>query len=157
MQPVWKFGYYKHYQMTRLRRPNPIAAALYVNAAILLAILVAILSRSGAPSMIPAAFAQQQPPIAGGAGLYVMPAQLSDRIWGCYILDADNQTLTCYQYWPGEKVLRLAAARSIRHDHLLKNFNTDPDPEFVKGMLDKEAQGIRAGKQPASPPSTPKE
>lgn len=150
--------------MTRLRRTNPIAAALYVNAAILLAILVAILSRgnAGLPSILPAAFAQaqQQAPIAGGAGLYVMPAQLSDRIWGAYVLDADNQTLTCYQYWPGEKVLRLVAARSIRYDHLLKNFNTDPDPEFVKGMLDKEAQGNRAGgggKQPSSPPAAPKE
>jgi hypothetical protein len=146
--------------MTRLRRPNPIAAALYVNAAILLAILVALLSRNNSfPSILPAALAQQQQlPIAGGSGLYVMPAQLSDRIWGCYVLDADNQTLSCYQYWPGEKVLRLAAARSIRYDHQLKNFNTEPDPEFIKGMLDKEAQGVRTGRQPGgSPPSTPKE
>src|SRR3954454_14664960 len=99
LQPVWKFGYYKQLTMTtRLRRHNPIATALYVNAALLLAILVAILSRSG--SMLPTAFAQnlpQQQPIAGGAGLFVMPAQLSDRVWGCYLLDVDTQTLSCYQ------------------------------------------------------------
>lgn len=144
--------------MTRLRRTNPIAAALYVNAVILLAILLAILVRGNSlPSFVPAAFAQQQPPIAGGSGLYVMPAQLSDRVWGCYVLDSDNQTLTCYQYSPGEKVLRLAAARSIVYDHRLKNFNTDPDPEFIKGMLEKEAQGVRTGKQPGSPAGEPKD
>jgi hypothetical protein len=136
---------------TRLRRPNPIAAALYVNAAVLLAILVAILSRSG--SILPAAYGQNQPPIAGGAGLFVMPAQLSERIWGCYLLDVDAQTLSCYQYWPGEKVLRLVAARTIRHDHLLKNFNTDPDPEFVRGMLERETNGIRSEKKATSEPT----
>lgn len=140
--------------MTRMRRPSSIAAALYVNAAVLLAILLAVMSRSSSmPSFLPAAYGQNQPPIAGGAGLFVMPAQLSDHIWGCYLLDADNQNLSCYQYWPGEKMLRLVAARSIRHDHLLKNFNTDPDPEFVKGMLDKEAQGIRAGAKQADAPA----
>jgi hypothetical protein len=147
--------------MTSPRRTNPIAAALYVNAALLLAILVALLFRSGnsLPSVLPAAYAQNQPPIAGGAGLFVMPAQLSDRIWGCYVLDSDNQTLTCYQYWPGEKVLRLVAARSIRYDHRLSNFNTDPDPAFVKSLLEKEAQGTRAGtpKQPTSPTEPPKD
>jgi hypothetical protein len=135
--------------MTRSRRSSSIAAALYVNAALLLAILVAMLVRSdGLPSMLPMAYAQHQPAIAGGAGLFVMPAQLSDRVWGCYVLDADNQTLSCYQYWPGERVLRLVAARSIEHDHRLKNFNTDPDPEFVKGMLEKEARGVRAAETP---------
>lgn len=139
--------------MIRLRRPNPIAAALYVNAAILLAILAAICSRSNSiPSLLPEAFAQNQPAIAGGAGLFVVPAQLSDRLWGCYLLDADAQTLCCYQYWPGEKVLRLVAARDIHYDHRLKNFNTDPDPEFVKSMLDKEAKGIQPGKPPADSP-----
>src|SRR5689334_16559272 len=113
LQPVWKFGYYKQLpMMTRSRRPSSIAAALYVNAAVLLAILVAIVSRSG--SILPAAYGQNLPrqqPIAGGAGLFVMPAQLHDRVWGCYLLDVDAQTLSCYQYWPGEKNLRLCAAR----------------------------------------------
>lgn len=138
---------------TRWRKSNPIAAALYVNAAILLAILALLLVRSSGdsfPSMVPAALAQQQPPIAGGAGLFVMPAQLSDRIWGCYVLDSDNQTLSCYQYWPGERVLRLVAARSIRHDHLLRNFNTDPDPEAVRLMVEKEAQAARTDPQQRS-------
>ena len=110
---------------------------------------------SRVPSLLPAAYGQalQQPPIAGGAGLFVMPAQLSDRVWGCYLLDADAQTLSCYQYWPGEKNLRLCAARTIRYDHLLKNFNTDPDPDFVRGMLEREINGIRTEKSPTTAPT----
>lgn len=73
-----------------------------------------------------------------------MPAQFAEKVWGCYLLDVDQQTLVAYQYYPGEKQLRLIAARNYRWDRKLQNLNTDhPTPLEVKELLDKEAQNPR--------------
>ena len=53
-------------------RRNPVAVALYVNAALLAMLLVAVVTRDAAPTLIAPALAQdapRQPAIAGGAGL----------------------------------------------------------------------------------------
>ncbi len=50
-----------------------------------------------------AVYAQNQPPIAGGAGVFVMPAQIGPGQWGCYLLDVDAGTLCAYQYMPGSR------------------------------------------------------
>jgi len=139
------------------RRGSPLATALYVNAALLLAILVALLSRPGSGTMLPAAFAEGQP-IAGGGSLYLMPGQLSLNTFGCYVMDTDAQTLCVYQYFPGEKELRLLAARGFRHDRRLGNFNTLPDPREVEKWVELERGRGRA--QPgatgaATPSATP--
>jgi hypothetical protein len=131
-------------------RPNrALVLALWANAAFLALIAVCLFSRPNVPSLLPAAYAQNQPPIAGGAGMFVMPAQLSPNTWGCYLLDVDNQTLTCYQYWPGDKNLRLHASRSIKWDRKLENFNTEnPSPRQVKNLIDKaQANGGVIGNQ----------
>src|SRR5688572_29725513 len=107
------------------RRSTPTAVALYVNASVLLAILVALLARNESPAMLPAAYGQTQLPIAGGAGVFVMPAQFAPNIWGCYLLDVDAQTLCAYQYVEGMKQMRLVAARHYAYDRRLKEFNTD--------------------------------
>lgn len=118
--------------------------ALWANAVLLGLILVALVARSQVgPSLLPAAFAQQQPPIAGGAGVFIMPAQTANNMWGCYLLDVDSQTLCLYQYYPGEKQLRLAAARDYRWDRRLRRFNTgDPTPNEVKALVDKEQANL---------------
>ena len=142
------------------RRGNPVATALYLNAALLLAILVALLSRSGSGTVLPAAFAAEGQQIAGGGSLYLMPGQLSLNTFGCYVMDTDAQTLCVYQYFPGEKELRLLAARSFRHDRRLGNFNTIPDPREVEKWVELErgrgraqpgATGAPAPAQPAHP------
>src|SRR4051794_6547351 len=113
--------------MIESRRQNrAVAYALYVNAAVLVAILVALLSRSDSPSILSAAMAQHQAPIAGGGGVFIMPAQFSVNTWGCYLLDIDAQTVVAYQFYPGDKQLRFIAARSYRYDRRLSNFNTTP-------------------------------
>src|SRR4051812_42113552 len=93
------------------RRLNPIAFALYLNAALLAGLILVLVARdAGPPRLLDAAFAQpvpQQQPIAGGAGLFMMPAQFSTTVWGVYVMDVDQQTLCAYQYLPGEKQLRL--------------------------------------------------
>ena len=139
--------------MTSPRSNNSLVWALWVNAGLLAVILVVLLGRSGAPSFLPAAFAQNQPPIAGGAGVFVMPAQMQSNVWGCYLLDVDNKTLCAYQFYPGEKKLRLTAARSYRYDTKLENYTTEMSPREVKALLDK--QGIGSGD--AAPAGDPKD
>jgi hypothetical protein len=119
--------------------------ALYVNAGILLAILLVLLGRSGSaePTFLPAAFGQLQSP-GGGAGVFVMPAQFHSEVWGCYLLDVDAQTLCTYEYDSGERQLRLTSARSFRYDRLLKDFATTPAPWEVQQMVEQEEQAERA-------------
>src|SRR4051794_37805358 len=97
-------------------RTTPLAIALYLNAGLLAVIAIAMLARSGPPQFLPVAMGQRAPeqaPIAGGAGVFVMPAQFSTNLWGCYLMDVDSQTLCVYQYFPGEKQLRLVASRNF--------------------------------------------
>ena len=128
---------------------NPVATALWANAALLAVIALVLLNRSGAPSFMPAAYGQNQAPIAGGAGVFIMPAQMQTNVWGAYLLDVDNKTICAYQFYPGEKKLRLTAARSYKWDTRLENFNTDIPPKEVKALIDRQAaaaqQGVGAG------------
>jgi hypothetical protein len=133
-------------------RLNPLTIGLYLNAALLAVILGSMLMRSNVPPILPAAFAQtqppMQPPIAGGAGIFVVPAQFSTNLWGCYLMDVDSQTLCAYQYVSGEHQLRLVAARNFTYDRRLKNYNTaNPSPSEVKDLVEKEQAGTR-GKTP---------
>ena len=124
------------------RQNKGLTTALWANAALLAVIAALLLNRNGGPSLMPTAYGQNQQPIAGGAGVFIMPAQISINTWGAYLLDVDSQTISAYQYFPGEKKLRLAAARSYRWDRKLENFNTDlPTPREVKAMIDKQQAG----------------
>jgi hypothetical protein len=117
---------------------------LYINAALLAAIVLVLLARDGMPSMLPAAYAQNQPPIGGGAGVFIVPAQFSTTTFGCYLMDIDAQTLCAYQFSPGDKQLRLIAARNFRWDRRLGNFNTEkPTPEEVKQLVDQQQESSR--------------
>lgn len=133
---------------------NSIAYALYANAAILLAILLVLMTRSSSPSFLPSAFAQNQPPIAGGAGIFVMPGQFSTNTWGCYLLDVDTQTLCVYQFFPPEKQLKLVAARNFRYDRRLSDFNAgNPSPAEVRDWVEKEQVEVRTTNPDAAPVS----
>jgi hypothetical protein len=122
-----------------------ITVGLYANAIALGMIALALWGRADTPSLLPAALAQQVPqPIAGGGGLFLMPAQMSPSTWGCYVMDVDAQTLVAYQYYPGDRKLRLMAARNFSFDRFLKEFNTDdPTPADVKNLVEKERNKTR--------------
>ena len=122
---------------------NPIALALWANAILLGGILIAMLARGNMPSMLPAAFGENQGPIAGGAGVFIMPAQLADRQWGCYLLDVDAKTLVAYQYMPGERKLQFVAARTYEYDRKLHDMSTAPPTEEIRKLVEKEKQGFR--------------
>jgi hypothetical protein len=127
------------------RRQKPLVVALFVNAALLAALLVALLTRGGGsgPSLLPAALAQnQQAAIGGGAGVFIVPAQFSETSYGCYIMDVDAQTVCAYQYFG--KQLRLVAARHFRWDRRLHQFNSEnPTPDDVRKMIEREEQDAR--------------
>ncbi|HWE01296.1 MAG TPA: hypothetical protein VG326_02715 [Tepidisphaeraceae bacterium] len=137
--------------MTRSHRNRPLIYALYANAALLFAILAVLISRGG--SMGPSAFgAPMTPqPIAGNGSLYLMPGQLLNNVWGCYILDTDNQTLCTYAYNGNQ--LRLMAARSIRYDHAMGNYNTHPDPDEIRKLVEIEREKARGLTPPATQPT----
>jgi hypothetical protein len=143
--------------MKKPRRRNPLAVALYLNAAVLVAILVVLLARDSQQPMLPMAFGQAQPGgIAGGAGVFLMPGQFSSSVWGCYIMDVDQQTLCAYTVSGSPPQLRLVAARDFRFDRRLRNYNTgNPSPQEVQDLIAKEASSGRVIDRPTPPPVSP--
>ncbi len=128
-------------------RPSKLYLALYANAALLGLILLTLWSRGGVPAP---AYGQMVPQAATSAnGVTIMPGQLSPQTYGCYLLDADKQTLCVYQFSPGEHDLRLAAARDVQYDRQLRNFNTTPPPTDVLRLSQRAAQ------TPAAVPPAP--
>jgi len=134
---------------------RPLIIALYANAILLGLILVVLVSRG--PSFGP--MAQAQPvPMAGGNGMYVMPAQFLPQLWGCYILDTNNQSLTAYAYYGSltKPQLRLIGARNIQLDRELKNFNTDPDPQHIRELIEVQRAPMRENRPPKTGLTEPK-
>src|SRR5690606_11288072 len=77
------------------RSRNPLAGALWANALALGLIAAALLLRGGdadraepLPGLLPAAYAQGMPPIAGGGGFCRIPAQLASNILGVYVMES---------------------------------------------------------------------
>ena len=136
---------------------HPLTFPLYLNAAVLLVILFVMLARDGSgsfPRILPAAMAQNQLPIGGGAGLFIVPGQFSLNSFGCYLMDVDRQTLCAYWFDPSSKQLRLVSARNFRYDRQLGHFNTaSPMPEEVKQLMEQEQAGNRVLDVPHDKPS----
>lgn len=134
------------------------AVALYVVAALLAANLIATLARPDGASFLSAAMAQnRQTPIAGGGGLFVMPAQLSGNTWGAYLMDVDRGTLCVYQFFPGTRQLQFVASRKFTNDTKLENFNTSPTPGEVADLVEKQAKGIRTAPPPPADEVKPRD
>ena len=135
---------------------KPLHLVLWVNAALLAVIAMLLIGRGNAATFVPEAFAQNQLPIGGGAGLFIVPAQFSTSTYGCYIMDVDQQTVCAYQFTPADKTLRLVAARSFRNDRKLQNFNSpSPSPEEVQQLLDQQQQNARAKEKENPQKSSP--
>jgi len=134
----------------RRRRHGPLIHVLYVNAALLLAILVVLLMRGNGPGT-PAFGAPQMEPIAGGGGVFLMPAQFSINTWGCYLMDIDTQNICAYLYLPGEHQLKFVAARNYREDRKLKDWNTEPHPTEIARMNEIAKAGVRGAEQGPQP------
>jgi hypothetical protein len=138
----------------RRRRSRSLVIALWVNAALLAGLLLAVLGRGNMTGSSAMAAPGYTPPIAGGGGMFLMPAQFSMSTWGCYIMDIDQQTLCAYQFYPSEKQLRLVAARDFHNDRKLKDFNTSPHPDEMEKLIEIQNNPARQA-QPAQPPVAP--
>jgi len=135
---------------------------LSLNAVALLLLAVAVFSRV---EVSHAAWAQQPPAgfdhavarMSAASGSYlIVPAQFAPNMWGCYVLDANTQTLGVYVYSPGERLLHLRAARLISHDLALRSFNTEPDPAEIARLVQKQLEfqtGGALAPEPAAPPA----
>ena len=137
-----------------------IVVALWGNALLLGAILVVLLHRQSSPNWLPLAFGDDvkpttlsPQPIAGGGGVFLMPAQFSDHVWGCYLMDIDHQTLVAYTCSGSPLQLRLTAARNFGWDLKLKDWNTEkPRPDEVRQWIEKEREANRANTTKSVPP-----
>lgn len=85
--------------------------------------------------------------IAGNGTLYLMPGQLLSNVWGCYVLDTENQTLCAYAY--SGSLLQLKCSRSIRHDHELEDYNTSPPPAEIRKLVEIQKGKVHGIVQPA--------
>ncbi len=124
---------------------SSLVVALYVNAALLGAILVVLVVRGGGARMVPSALGQTPTNVVGGNGLYVMPAQFSINTWGCYVLDVNQRSLVAYEYYPGDNQLRLKAARDFEYDLMLQSYDTTPAPPEVQRMVDEQRRARTGG------------
>lgn len=137
----------------RPRRQPALVYALYINAALLLALLIAVLSRGNGLGSSASA-APQMTPMAGGGSLYLMPAQFSINTWGCYVLDIDTQNICAYQYLPGANQLRFVASRNIHEDRKLREWNTAPPLSDIARYNQVQEGGIRGANAPGNAPGT---
>ena len=139
--------------MNNPQRNRSLVFALYLNAAIFFAILLVLISRNG--SSVSMAQAAPVPAMAGGDGIYVMPAQYLQNVWGCYVLNTQKQTLCAYAFYGNSNhpELRLIASRGIEWDRQLTNYNTGPDPEDIKKMVQLGQQPIRGVRPQATQPA----
>ena len=124
---------------------TPTARKLYVilcgNAALLGLVLLSLWTRGGAA---PAGAQVAAPPTAAaGNGMTIMPAQLAPNVYGCYLLDADRQSLCVYSFTPGTHDLHLEAGRDVSFDRAIKRYNTTPPPADVQRLEARFAQPSR--------------
>ena len=135
---------------------NPVATALWANAALLAVIALVLLNRAAAPPRsCPPRSPRTSRPSPGGAGVFVMPGQFKENVWGCYLLDVDNKTLCAYQYFPGDKKLRLAAARCTRTTSSSKSSTPSTSPREIKSADRRQNAG--AAGDPRTADSRPKQ
>lgn len=126
--------------MSQRKASKLIVVLLSLNAAIVAFLGLLLLSRT---ELLPSAIGQMSP-ASGNSQVIVAPGQLSPSLWGCYVLDTRAGTLCVYQYNPGERLLRLQAARGIEQDLQLRSFNTSPLPSEVAELIEKE-QKLQSG------------
>ena len=138
--------------MRRPRNRNLLAYALFANAAMLAGIMIVLVSRDRIGVAAPAYGAV--PPITGGSGIYIMPCELHPSVWGCYLMDTDQQTLCVYEYRSGERALVLTAARHFTYDLGLKDYNTFPAWYDVQKQVEDAATNQRT-QMPNPAPTMP--
>ena len=109
---------------------------LWVIAMLLAVIATALIVRSPQPFGMPMAMADS--PMLGARGVFAFTGQLDKNKVGLFMMDVDNTTVWCYEYYPQTRKLQLAFARSFTFDRYLEAYNNDAQtsPESVREMLE---------------------
>ncbi|MDP6543108.1 MAG: hypothetical protein QGH60_03900 [Phycisphaerae bacterium] len=73
----------------------------------------------------------------GGNDMLVVGGQITKDSYGLYLVDMKRQSLCVYQWLPGTRKLRLMAARTLKYDVQLDEYNVDkPTPSDVKRLVE---------------------
>jgi len=114
----------------RIRPPlGGLSGVFWVIAALLVVIVVLLATRH--PGQL-SEKAWGQPVRMGARGIFALTGQISRDSYGLFMIDTDAGTVWVYQYLPGNRQLRLVAARSFVHDRHIEDYNSDnPSPAEV--------------------------
>jgi len=119
------------------------AAALGLLAGCLLAQLgLAQSTTRGASADPPDGQALRQRHVTAAAG------QLAPNVYGIYLIDLDNSTMSLYEWEHSQRKLTLLAVRNFAADGQLDEYNTAPSPREIRKIVD---SAKRATSQPVWP------
>ena len=84
------------------------------------------------------ASAQVQAGRAPASGdIFAVAGQVTSDSYGIYLIDANNATIAVYQWLPNVRKLRLMAARNVKFDLQLDEYNSDePSPREIKQLVE---------------------
>lgn len=116
-----------------------IGAAWCVGLGLLANAAVWLWSQPGTLQMASPAYGQVSGQPVGARGLFMAPAQIGPRDFGCYLMDVDAGTISIYRVDAATSRMRLLSARSFRNDRLLEDFNNDsPTPREVQKLVQQQ-------------------
>ena len=72
---------------------------------------------------------------AKAAKIVAVAGQITSETYGIYLVDLEGGIITVYQWLPGTKKLRLLAARNYTYDLRLDEYNTEPSPKEIRGLI----------------------
>ncbi len=61
--------------------------------------------------------------------------QITGETYGVYLVDLEGGIITVYQWLAGTKKLRLLAALNYTYDLRLDEYNTEPSPKEIRGLI----------------------
>jgi hypothetical protein len=87
---------------------------------------------------------------AGGQpqGVFAVAGQITRNSYGVILVDPARHGLVVYEYDPGDRQLRLRAARNYTYDMQLESYNTDPKPGEVAELVRQARRSPSATTQP---------
>ncbi len=72
---------------------------------------------------------------AAPEGVFAVAGEIARDAYGVYLVDLRRSTICLYQYYSGDRRLRLVAARTYVFDAQLDSYNTEPTPEEVSKLV----------------------
>ncbi|MFW6133527.1 MAG: hypothetical protein ACOC8F_06480 [Planctomycetota bacterium] len=84
-----------------------------------------------------------------GDGVFAVAGQVSEGTYGLYLVDPDHGSICMYRWEPGERTLRLMAARTFIYDRQLDAYNTELQPAEIRKLVNRQKRLGETGDEPA--------